>query len=228
MTWIELGNPAPKNGVDEYSLFQWRTGEVQRLAASVQRESPAFLDVTPQRRSSRQFEPLGDDGLAEFLWYACRSHSAVPSEMGFELEHRIAPSAGAIHPIHVLVSKAGDSRWWLYEPKIHFLIEVPNATQALEGLHAHSRQVVKADDATQLLLLAEPGKTLAKYNHGCSLIWRDAGVLIGVMALTAQALDLHFCPLGITGEPWASKLSEQGQLAGVGLALLGSAPTGSY
>lgn len=85
-------------------------------------------------------------------------------------------------------------------------------------------KVLGGDRATRILFLSEPGKTLGKYQNGCSLIWRDAGALLGVMALTATAQGLNFCPLGITGEPWASNLAEQGKLAGVGFALLGSPP----
>ena len=75
-----------------------------------------------------------------------------------------------------------------------------------------------------MLLLAEPGKTSAKYQHGESLIWRDAGILLAVMALIAEALDYSFCPLGITGEPWADQLATSGVLMGVGLALVGGPP----
>jgi hypothetical protein len=75
-----------------------------------------------------------------------------------------------------------------------------------------------------LLFVGEPGKTFSKYNHATSLVWRDAGVLIGHMALVAESLGLNFCPLGITGEPWVSELDKQGKLVGVGVALLGSRP----
>ena len=71
-------------------------------------------------------------------------------------------------------------------------------------------------------LIAEPGKTCAKYEHADSLIWRDAGVLIGHMALVAEALDCSFCPLGITGHEWCASLKLEDRLAGVGLAILGS------
>lgn len=223
MTWIDLGNPAPKSEWDKYDLFQWETGQLQRLAVGSSRSSPAILDLLRLRRTNRQFGPLSDIELSDFFWHACRSRETWPSEMGFDLEHRATPSAGAIHPIHVIVNRPGDAGWWLYEPHGHFLVELPTATPLLSGLLPRSQAVLDAPDAVRLLLLAEPGKTLAKYSDGCSLVWRDAGALLGVMALAAQGLNLSFCPLGITGEPWASTLAKQGELAGVGLALLGSA-----
>ncbi|MFO6292409.1 hypothetical protein, partial [Pseudomonas aeruginosa] len=100
--------------------------------------------------------------------------------------------------------------------------DIKHAPTKLAGLLDLSLQVLAGDQATRFLFLAEPGKTLGKYQDGCSLIWRDAGALLGVMALTATAQGLNFCPLGITGEPWASGLADQSKLFGVGLALLGS------
>ncbi|POY79700.1 hypothetical protein BKM09_013335 [Pseudomonas amygdali pv. morsprunorum] len=128
-----------------------------------------------------------------------------------------------MHPIHVVVKRPGNARWWLYEPKTHQLLELKHAPAKLSSLYDLSLQVLQGDQAIRFLFLAEPGKTLGKYQDGASLIWRDAGALLGVMALTAAAQGLTFCPLGITGEPWASTLTDQGKLAGVGLALLGSA-----
>lgn len=223
MSWIDLGNPAPKNASEPYTLFQWETGDVQRLPAGGQRSTPALFEVLQERRTVRHFGELDYGELAEFLWYACRSRNTWPSGMGFELEHRASPSAGAIHPIHLVINRPGDARWWLYEPRGHMLIELPAASRALKELCDHSQEVLDAPDAVRLLLLAEPGKTFAKYAEGSSLIWRDAGALLGIMSLTAQGLGLNFCPLGITGEPWASSLANQRELVGVGLALLGSA-----
>lgn len=83
------------------------------------------------------------------------------------------------------------------------------------------QQTLPSEQATRLLLVAELGKTAAKYQHGESLIWRDAGALLAVMAVVAEALDCVLCPLGITGEPWASRLAPPGVLTGVGLVLVG-------
>jgi hypothetical protein len=221
MTWINLGNPLPKLSNEKHQPHRWETGEVRRLPASLQLTMPSLSQVLQERRTTRRFSPMQDENLADFLWHACRTHETWASDLGFDLEHRASPSAGAIHPIHLVINPPGDSRWWLYEPRGHFLVELASVSQRLEGLREHSRQVVDAPDATRLLLVAEPGKTLVKYQNGCSLIWRDAGALLAVMALTAQGLGLRFCPLGITGEPWASSLADQGELAGVGMALLG-------
>lgn len=223
MTWIGLGDPLPRPTPERYAPVEWDAGEICPLPSSTGTLDWSFNEILDARVSHREFGFVDDYQLGTFLWLACRTRGVGASDLGFDLEHRAAPSAGAIHPIHIVLKRPSDERWWLYEPKAHQLVELQQASAKLAGLHDLSMQVLKGDEAIRFLFLAEPGKTLGKYQDGCSLVWRDAGALLGVMALTATALRLNFCPLGITGEPWASALSDQGKLAGVGLALLGSA-----
>lgn len=227
MTWIELGDPRPKQLPEIYEPIQWQTGETRPLPASPEALDLPFGEILSLRMSQRSFKVVDDQQLGRFLWHACRTRGMGASELGFDLEHRASPSAGAIHPIHVVMKRPGDDRWWLYRPRTHELTVIKRASRKLLGLYEYSQEVLKGDDAIRILFLAEPGKTLGKYRDGCSLIWRDAGALLAVMALTATALGLNFCPLGITGEPWASKLVDQGKLAGVGLALLGDSASGT-
>lgn len=223
MTWIDLGDPLPRPGPERYESLEWEIGDVYPLPASSEALVRPFGEVLDARTSYREFGIVHDQQLGAFLWNACRTRGIGASNLGFDLEHRAAPSAGAIHPIHIVVKRPGDDRWWMYEPRAHQLVELRHATVKLAGLYELSLQVLDGDEATRILYLAEPGKTLGKYQDGCSLVWRDAGALLAIMALTATAQGLNFCPLGITGEPWASTLADQRKLAGVGLALLGSA-----
>ncbi len=223
MAWIDLGDPIPKQAPERYSPIKWDLGEIRPLPSFAGTLDRRFSEVLDARVSHRDFGLVNDLQLGTFFWLACRTRGVCGSDLGFDLEHRSTPSAGAIHPVHIVVRRPSDDRWWLYEPRAHQLIELKQAPIKLAGLYDLSLQVLNGDEATRFLFLAEPGKTLSKYQNGCSLVWRDAGVLLGVMALTAVAQGLNFCPLGITGEPWASTLADQGKLAGVGLALRGSA-----
>lgn len=223
MTWIDLADPLPRSAPEPYTPIEWELGETCSLPPTSGVPDRPFNEVIDARASHREFGFVDDQQLGAFLWVACRTRGVGASELGFDLEHRAAPSAGATHPIHVVVKRPGDDRWWLYVPRSHRLAEIKHAPAKLAGLFDLSLQVLAGDQAIRFLFLAEPGKTLGKYQNGCSLIWRDAGALLGVMALAATAQGLNFCPLGITGEPWASGLADQGKLVGVGLALLGSA-----
>lgn len=222
MTWIDLGDPVPKPTLDEYTPIQWDIGEVVYLSSPKNTINQSFTDVIDSRVSLRNFGFITEPQFEEFLWHSCRTRGIGASTLGFDLEHRASPSAGAIHPIHVIIKRPQDVQWWLYQPQTHSLAELKQESAKLIGLEGYAKEVLDGAQAVTMLFLAEHGKTLVKYQNGCSLIWRDAGALIGIMALIATAMDLSFCPLGITGEPWASDLAQKGKLVGVGLAFLGS------
>ncbi|WP_382161551.1 hypothetical protein [Hydrogenophaga sp. ANAO-22] len=97
-----------------------------------------------------------------------------------------------------------------------------DASLDVVALRATMHEVIDAPSATLLLFVAEPGMTESKYEGASSLVWRDAGVLLGMFALAAEALSMNFSPLGVTGEPWASRLVPGAPLVGVGAAFVGA------
>ncbi len=233
MAWMDLGSPRPKQQPDRYTPFVWPDGHFRLLTPQwVSQEELAdgcsaerhVLRVLARRRSKRTFSRLDMSELSQLLWHCARTQATSPSPLGFELEQRPTPSGGAIHPIHLLVKLAGEPQWCRYDSRVHALVDVVGSADLLRDLLAHSEFVLPGAEATRILLVAEPGKTQAKYEDAASVIWRDAGALLAIMAVVAEALGSHFCPLGITGEPWASRLAPPGILAGVGMALIGNSP----
>jgi hypothetical protein len=134
---------------------------------------------------------------------------------------RPAPSAGAIHPIHLILRRPQNKAWQRYDSIAHALIDVSSSLDA-EHVRRAMLEVLPAPEATLILFAAEVGKTAAKYHHPASLVWRDAGALQAVMGFAAHALSLAFCPLGVTGEPWVGELLEHRGLFGVGAAFVGT------
>jgi SagB-type dehydrogenase family enzyme len=226
MTWITLGNPTPRTELKSYRPFIWPVGEINYLSAPTNLPNQPFCEVISARRTRRAFGQVDNKELATLLWLTCRGQEWGDTTLGFPLTKRPAPSAGAIHPIHVLVNTSGDNRWWRYIADDHALADINAGMLDANEIRRALEDVLAPSQGTIILFVAEPGKTFAKYDDGCSLVWRDAGVLLGCMALTAESLNLNFCPLGITGEPWASQLDQQGSLIGVGMALLGSSGGG--
>ncbi|CAI8943058.1 hypothetical protein [Pseudomonas sp. IT-P4] len=228
MAWIKLSSPTVRETPETYAPFAWPDGRFQAFPAiwdaPPAREDIDVLTVIERRRSRRSFVSLNHDQLGQLFWHCARTQGIATSDLGFDLEQRPTPSAGAIHPIHILVKPAQTHKWFRYDARRHGLLEVEGSESELKPLEECSKGVLPSEDATQLLLVAEPGKTSAKYECGESLIWRDAGALLAIMAVTAEALNLAFCPLGITGEPWASELAAPGILMGVGMALVGGNP----
>jgi SagB-type dehydrogenase family enzyme len=159
--------------------------------------------------------------LSSFFWLSCKTQKNAESDIGLPLAQRPVPSAGALHPIHVLINQPSDSNWWRYDHDDHSLKSVERSN-VLSDLRLEAETLVETGDGALLLLVAEPGKSFAKYENATGLIWRDAGVLLGQFSLVSEALGLNFCALGITGAPWASDLDETDRLAGVGLGILGS------
>ncbi|MFV3314214.1 hypothetical protein [Pseudomonas sp. NY15374] len=226
MTWTRPSNPSPRAIPEFYEPYVWPVGNHLFFAAAkgsvpVAAEASVF-DLLARRRSRRSFGPVNTDALGSLLWHTAGIQATEPSGYGPRLEQRPTPSAGALHPIHLLLKMPDFPEWYRYDGGAHALVEVPGSSGVLAPLLGQSVEVIASPCATRIVLIAEPGKTFAKYHHASSLIWRDAGALLGILSIAAEALGMHFCPLGITGEPWVSELCLTGRLAGVGMALIGS------
>ncbi len=228
MDWIDLKSPSPKPTPEAYAPFTWPAGRYRALEPVIENDGPSkvptalgALQLLDRRRSQRSFTHLRPEELSALLWFSARTQATANSNLGFQLEQRPSPSAGAIHPVHVLVLIPGDTEWCRYDGRANALIEVPGSSDILQGLSVQMESMVPAPEATKTLLVAEPGKTQAKYFNHESLVWRDAGALLATMGIVAEALNLSYCPIGSTGEPWASMLSSEGNLVGVGAALVG-------
>lgn len=227
-TWPDLGNPRPRSEALPYALLRWpdvvRSGlarpEPAGAAADISPQDCSFQEVLATRRTARELNTLDRVALGKWLYASHRVQQMQDTELGFALTRRPSPSAGAIHPIHLVIGEPGAKRWARYEAFTHELVEFesPVAPGEVCGAMQH---LVEARSATLVLLVAEIGKTAAKYEDYASLIWRDAGALIATMGLSAHSMGLGFCPLGATGSPWAERLLEQRGLAGVGAAFVG-------
>lgn len=222
MTWINLGNPRPLDIPIPYRPFEWPVAEVIKLPVPGELRKCDFFEVLEGRRSRRVFDKISMDHIADLLWYCCRVQQNKHADLGFPLSIRSYPSAGSIHPIHVLVNWSGKEGWLRYDPLEHALIGIPNSESNMAATREAVDSIVTSENGVIIMFLAEPGKTFSKYGDANSLIWRDAGVLLGYLSLIAQALKLSFCPLGITGDPWASQLDKQGRLVGVGMSVVGT------
>ena len=223
MNWFDLGNPRPLPAPDPYIPIVWPDGEAVPLPAwqpgSV--DELSFAQLVARRRTRRSFGKLKSEHLGALLDLSCRVHQTGEASLGFPITRRPTPSAGAIHPIHLLLINPGEATWYRYDAFTHALKAVKANSDPREARIA-MEAIVPAADATLIVFAAEVGKVAARYAHPASLIWRDAGVLLGFLAMSAEALDLSFCTLGVTGEPWVSQLLDEVGLVGVGVAFAGS------
>jgi len=163
-------------------------------------------------------------GVGTLLWHTARCQESIPGPKGLRLEHRPVPSAGALHPIHVLLEVPGRPCWARYDPHAHALSVLPD-DWPLSQLRTSATRLLDQPASTLLAFVAEPGLTSAKYFCPESLIWRDAGVLQGAICMIAPQAGLGACLLGFNGNGAFESLGQQGQLVGVGTAMVG-APAG--
>ena len=223
MEWPDLKNPRPRSEPLQYAPIAWSPSALVPLPDSPLPETPQFEAVIESRRTRYEFASLPDEQLAALMHLTCRVRAMLSGSLSFSQSFRPVPSAGAIHPVHVVLHRPGDAALHRYDPYEHGLrqLEVPVDVRALR---AAMHEVIEAPSATLMLLVAEPGMTASKYEDSASLVWRDAGVLLGTIAMAAEALSLNFSPMGVTGEPWASQLIPGAPLAGVGAAFVGARP----
>lgn len=217
-----LLDPVPRMQLARYQSLVWPTGTRQRLAPRNHSLKLDLVALLEQRQTRRDFDrPLEDKSLGEFFWLACRNRSSHSSPFGPDQESRVHPSAGAMHPIHILVSREAEP-WMRYDPAEHAFIELPGSTDSAAAGRRAAGCLLRLGHGVLVGLVAELGKTAAKYENCETLVWRDAGVVLGYMSLVAEALGLAFCPLGITGQSYLTDyLPDASLLQPVGLAVLG-------
>ena len=226
MDWIDLGNPHPRLEPAVYEPLTWPEGSnvVRPIDAPSSGIDRSFSEVARHRRSCREFAPVPPEAmlakLGEVLSMSCGAQAVGTDSLGFPLSRRPAPSAGAIHPIHLVVNAPPQNEWFRFDPLTRLLVGVPTTVRAAE-VRATFDEVLPAAHAALLLFVAEPAMTATKYENSASLVWRDAGVLQGIVSLAAEALGLGCTLLGITGDPWSAQLLDQPGLHGVGAAFVG-------
>ena len=133
------------------------------------------------------------------------------------------PSAGGCHCIEtVIVAAPGqDPEISLYDSTSHGLIEI-DGTGRLSSVRNEVSQVVSPGEGTITLFAADQEKIGSLYENGESLLWRDAGVLIGGLSIVAEALKINSCALGFTGQSLIASILNDERFVGVGGMIFGS------
>jgi len=223
VTFTDLGSPVPEQS--ESVLAEQRYPVLDRRYLPVPTAFPAasFFDVIERRMTRRTFSTVPLPLLSMVLWSTARMKTSNVLPSGFVWQHRPVTSAGGRHPIDLLVLQCSEGVWScsVYDEQAHALCRLGLDQSALSLLLGQIEEVVPPQDGTVIWHVARPQRTLTKYRHGSSLIWRDSGVLTGHMALVCEALGLNFCALGITGEPFVSSMLNMADVVGVGGAVIG-------
>lgn len=218
-----MKNPSVKPVEEPVSGYEYALGERVKLSKPIKPLNSPFGEVISSRKSSRQFNTITVAQLGEVLWYTAKVKSFHQQENGYLITHRGTPSAGARHPIDILIYNSAifnNDHFYYYNPFDHSINQVTHSNTA--PLIQHVNQIIPIDNGTLLWFVAHQQRTAAKYEHAESLIMRDSGALINSIQLTCTALNLNSCPIGSLGEPYISDFfNNQHGLSGAGGLLIG-------
>jgi hypothetical protein len=154
---------------------------------------------------------------------AYASHVQQVRDGPIRQSRRPSPSAGALHPIDLLVLWPGRrSTLFLYDAAHHLLHKLAVQSPALlYGLTRSSRDILPDGEGVLLILIGDMAKVASAYEHPQSLLWRDAGALLQTLNLTASAYGQAFCAMGVLGNEVLPAIGAPPQSCALGVAMLG-------
>ncbi|RYZ86869.1 MAG: hypothetical protein EOP04_12960, partial [Proteobacteria bacterium] len=156
------------------SRANYPTGAVQFLSVPESSPNPDFFAVLDCRTSNRLFRNLEQSQLESLLWHSMRVKNVRYSEVGNLYSFRPAPSAGAIHPIDLILFPPGESECpKLFDPFSHALKDLVVSTNKVNSFLEHVDHCLDRGQGTLLWFAAQPELTAAKYDSPASLYWRD-------------------------------------------------------
>ncbi|WP_449435492.1 nitroreductase family protein [Pedobacter steynii] len=213
-------NPRPKTHEETVSSFAYPENKKVFLKKPDVLVSKSFFEVATERASQRKFSALPESRLAELLWYSAKVISTHPQANGYILSHRPSPSAGARHPIDIIVSMPSKERKLEYYNPFDHSLNVITADQILvDNFVDHINECLEIQQGTIIWFLAHQARTTAKYDHPESLVWRDAGALIYCMQIASAALDLSSCAIGTLADPYIEKLFGEEMISAGGIII---------
>lgn len=223
-TLINLGEPTPRRQERRIEEAAYAVTGRTYLPVPGSCMPVAFFDVVEARATRRTFGPLAVGDLSALLWFTAKTRQVRALPGGGALHHRPVASAGARHPIDLLIVRRERGDWAasIYDEVAHALCALDGDSCALGALVQAVAAVVDVGEGTVIWQVARPGRTLAKYERGESLIWRDSGVLLGHLLLVCEALGLNACPVGLTGQAQLQQVVRLGDAWGTGGCVVGA------
>lgn len=219
-----LPDPAPRDAPE--AIYEDWIGRypIKILPIPDQPEPKDFFQVLQSRRSSRTLGRLGALELGELLYRTSKTLEVRRRFVQPDWEHRPLPSSGGCNAVGILVipSLSAEEEGGIYDSRVHGLrplITAPKirklAAGMLEEMEIHG-------EPTLLTFFADPGRIAGYYSNWESLVWRDSGVLVGGLSLTACAMSIGFCPLGFTGDAIVKAAFPDQNVFGVGGCVIGA------
>lgn len=202
--------------------FKYDVSTRLNLPVSVNAASNSLLEVIESRYSRREFSSISLENLGPLFYFSCRTKYSTINDYGLVIEKRNSPSCGAMHTIDCIVSKFESDIWYVYNSRSHTFDQLNINTSSLKQLKQECKALINTTDSAYLIwYVCDMDRLSCKYENAQSLALRESGALAAIQSLIAENYDLAFCMLGIMGGDKAKIFSNQRDLMGVGVAVVG-------
>jgi SagB-type dehydrogenase family enzyme len=218
-----MNNPTPKKNEDTVVAFSYPICGIIPLAKPSGGYNFNYFDLAHLRRSSLHLCALVDKQLDELLWFSAKVIQTHFQLNGYTLTRRPSASAGARHPIDLIVVRPSQSKvLHYYNPFEHTLNELKVDETIVNDLINHVNENIVIGEATLIWFIAHSDRTAAKYDNPQSLVWRDAGALLHCIQSTCTAMGLGSCPVGTLAEPYLNLLFNNAAIVSAGGIIAGN------
>ncbi|RII26352.1 MAG: hypothetical protein CXR31_11720 [Geobacter sp.] len=219
MDFIELESPERRENLLPFQGFHYPVTEIIYLPPPSKNEAVDFFKIVRSRSTRREFGQITLQQLSELFWYSAKTSLVIELDEGHKWYHRPSPSGGGRHPIDHIIFRYDGGNWdaFLYDSIAHVIgkLEVDSSGMGywIEDLF----RTLGINATTVVWNIAQFQRSTSVYKNASSLIYRDEGAIQATFGLVAEALNLNFCTIGVSGEPYISRLfMARGQLRGIG------------
>ena len=205
----------------------WATTGVMERSITEWRAEKSFDEVMELRRSPSAIGEVNLECTLGFVRHVFQAREVGHGE-NFGLSRKPSISAGALHPIDVLIVAGPE----VQEPILFsdrnskcltLSVKCPNT---LANAVADCSEILPTARGHLLLFAGDMRRVAEKYRPAESLLWRDAGAALQTCAMAAFAYGLAFCPLGDTGRAILDQLDPpHGEFVALGLGVFGQVGT---
>lgn len=193
-----------------------------RLPCHANTASNIFSEVIESRCSRRLFSDITLEQLGPLFYLSSRTKESATNDYGLVIEKRNTPSCGAMHTIDCMVSQFGNDSWYVYNSRSHTFDKLDVNTPIINQFKLECQQLIDCPDSAYLIwYVCDLERLSCKYENAEFLALRESGALASIQSLIAESYGLAFCMLGLMGHKQATSFSNQRDLLGVGVAVVG-------